>query len=75
MAKKEDVHTVPDGNGWTNTVNGKSRGQYETQAEAAEAGRDLAKQNQSEHRLHGRDGKIRDCRSYGNDPYPPKDRD
>jgi hypothetical protein len=33
-----------------------------------------AKQNQSEVVTHGRDGKIRDSDSYGNDPNPPRDK-
>ena len=75
MAKNNDVHTVPADDGWTNKVGGAQRGEYDTQEEAAEAGRNLAQQNQSEHHLHGRNGQIRERRSYGNDPYPPEDRD
>ena len=75
MARQHDVHTVTDGNKWTNKVGGQKRGQHETQEEAAKAGRELARENKSEHHLHGRNGQIRERRSYGNDPYPPADRD
>jgi hypothetical protein len=34
----------------------------------------VAKKNQSEVVIHGRDGKIRDKDSYGNDPPPPLDK-
>jgi antitoxin component HigA of HigAB toxin-antitoxin module len=34
----------------------------------------VAKKNQSEVVIHGRDGKIRDKDSYGNDPHPPRDK-
>jgi hypothetical protein len=34
----------------------------------------VAKKNQSEVVIHGRDGKIRDKDSYGNDPVPPRDK-
>lgn len=34
----------------------------------------VAKQREVEHVIHNRDGKISDKDSYGNDPYPPKDR-
>ena len=32
-----------------------------------------AKENRAEVVIHGRDGKIRDSDSYGNDPRPPRD--
>lgn len=34
----------------------------------------VAKKNQSEVVIHGRDGRIRDKDSYGNDPVPPRDK-
>lgn len=34
----------------------------------------IAKQNRSEVVTHGRDGRIRDSDSYGNDPNPPMDK-
>lgn len=43
-----------------------------TQAEAIAKARQIAKNNESELFIHGRDNKIRDRNSYGNDPYPPK---
>lgn len=45
----------------------------ETQKEAIERGREIAKNEGSELVIHGRDGKIRDKDSYGKDPFPPKD--
>ena len=44
----------------------------DTQQEAIERGKSIAKNNQSELIIHGRDGKIREKNSYGNDQYPPK---
>ena len=44
----------------------------ETQREAIEIGRELARNQHSELVIHGRDGKIRQKNSYGNDPFPPK---
>lgn len=44
----------------------------ETQREAIEIGRELARNQRSELVIHGRDGKIRQKNSYGNDPFPPK---
>jgi Uncharacterized protein conserved in bacteria (DUF2188) len=45
---------------------------HPTQAAAAAAGRTTARNDRTEFELHGRDGKIRERDSYGNDPYPPK---
>lgn len=48
--------------------------QSKTKEEAQNLGRDLARQNHSEHRIHNKDGKISQSNSYGNDPFPPKDK-
>lgn len=45
---------------------------HDTQAQAERAARQIAINQQSEVLIHGRDGRIRDRNSYGNDPYPPK---
>lgn len=45
---------------------------HDTQVGAIDAGRGTAKREQTELYVHGRDGKIRDRDSYGNDPHPPK---
>jgi hypothetical protein len=56
-------------------VGGKSAGTvHRTQENAAGAGRTIAKQQQSEHSIHGRNGQVREKNSYGNDPNPPKDK-
>ena len=46
----------------------------ETQAKSIQKAILVAKQNQSEVVIHGRDGKIRDSDSYGSDPNPPRDK-
>ena len=77
MAAKKDVHTVPNpsGSGWINKVGGKPTGTvHRTQEAAKDRGRSIARQEQSEHSVHGRDGRIREKNSYGNDPNPPKDK-
>jgi hypothetical protein len=65
---------TPTGQGWVNKVNGEVTSRHRTQDAAAEAGRRQARRNESEHVIHGRDGRIREKNSYGNDPNPPKDR-
>jgi len=36
--------------------------------------REIAKNQKTELVIHNRDGKISDKDSYGNDPFPPKDK-
>jgi hypothetical protein len=45
-----------------------------TQKQAIQVAREIAKNQKSEVVIHGRDGKIRDKDSYGNDPNPPRDK-
>ena len=55
--------------GWEVAHQGETGGTtYRTQREAAEAGRRMAKREQTEFVLKGRNGRIRDRSSYGNDP-------
>ena len=76
MARKKDVHVVPRENGWAVQREGSSRASsiHSTQAEALRQGRDMAKHDRVELVTHGKDGRIRDSDSYGNDPNPPRDK-
>ncbi|MDM8181016.1 MAG: DUF2188 domain-containing protein [Marinobacter salarius] len=67
---------VPHEDGWATKREGNERASsvHRTQAEALRRGRDMAKQDQVELVTHGKDGRIRDSDSYGNDPNPPKDK-
>jgi len=47
----------------------------DTQKEAEDIARKIAKNQKSELIVQGRDGKIRSKDSYGNDPCPPKDKE
>ena len=75
MAKKNQ-HVVPLGNGWA--VKGEGNSKYtaitERKGDATSIARDIARNNKSEIVIHGRDGRIQDKDSYGNDPHPPKDK-
>lgn len=73
MSKKPPIHTVPHEAGWANRREGNQRVSktFDTQREAQTAGRESAKRDETEHLIHGRDGRIRARNSYGNDPYPP----
>ena len=78
MAGKRDYHVVPnsDRGGWDVKREGadRSSGHFDRKSEAMERGKDLARENRTELVEHGRDGRIRDSDSYGNDPLPPRDR-
>lgn len=76
MADKRPVHTVPTSEGWANKREGAARASktFATKSEAEAAGRATAKRERTEHVSHRRDGTIGDKRSYGNDPFPPRDK-
>lgn len=73
---KANQHVVQRDDGWAVRGEGNERdtSHHPTQGDAIGAARDIAINQRSEVVIHGRDGKIRDKDSYGNDPYPPRDR-
>ncbi len=73
---KKNVHVTPRKEGGWAVQPEKSERAYritETQAEAIKVAKVMAKNQESELVIHGKDGKIRDKDSFGNDPNPPKD--
>jgi uncharacterized protein YdaT len=72
----KDQHVVPHEDGWAIRGEGNQRvtSVHDTQREAADRAREIARNQQSEVVIHRRDGTIRDSDSYGNDPNPPRDR-
>lgn len=74
MAKKNQ-HVVPHPDGWAvkGAGNTKATAVYSTQEKAILRAQQIARNQQSDTKIHGKDGKIRSGNSYGNDPYPPKD--
>ena len=77
MAKKRDIHVLPHPEGgWMRKKECASRAgsRHTTKKEADAAGRAQAKREKVELVTHGKDGKIQDSDSYGNDPHPPKDK-
>ena len=74
MPNKDNYWTTKGEDGWKVKREGNQRATslHETQSEAWKKARFRAKQNGGEAFLKGRDGKIRERNSYGNDPYPPK---
>ena len=76
MAKGKNQHVVKHPDGWAVREAGNSRPTIvtKTQAEAIERAEDIARIQRSDTKIHGRDGKIRAGNSYGNDPFPPRDK-
>lgn len=70
----KNVHVTKHDKGWQvkEEKTGKVLKVAQTQAEAIKAGTKIAKSNSSEIFVHGRDGKIRERNTFGNDPFPPK---
>lgn len=74
MARNRNQHVVPHPRGWAVKSAGSERASslHDTQREAIDRARDVARNERSELFVHGRDGRIRERDSHGNDPYPPK---
>lgn len=76
MAKGKNIHVVTHNDGWAARSEGSKRviKQFDTKAEATNFGRGVAKNQESELFIHGKNGQIQDRDSYGNDPCPPVDK-
>lgn len=74
MANKQDIHVVPSEDGWKVVRQGQDRAiaRTKTQKEAEQRGRQVAKNDKVEFNLHGKDGRVRQKDSYGNDPRRTK---
>lgn len=70
----KNQHVVPHKDGWAVKGEGNKRATsvHDTQKQASEVAREIAKNQHSETVIHRPDGRIRDKDSYGNDPCPPK---
>ena len=76
MAKKNDSHhVVPNQNGgWNVKKSNSSRasGHFVRKQDAVDAGRQISRNQGTEFCIHGKDGKIQQKDSHGNDPFPPR---
>jgi Uncharacterized protein conserved in bacteria (DUF2188) len=70
----KDVHVATQGDKWAVREEGSQQASstHRTQSAAITAGRTQAKRNRSELLVHGRNGKIRERRTYGRDPRRSK---
>ena len=73
MKKNQHVTRRPDGN-WQvkGERNKRATAVTSTQKESITIATRIARSQKSELIIHGKDGKIREKNSYGNDPFPPK---
>lgn len=76
MVKGKNQHVVKHPEGWAvkGAGNSKATKVTQTQAQAITVAQDIARNQHSDTKVHGCDGKIRAGNSYGNDPCPPKDK-
>lgn len=74
MDSRKGQHVVPNGGRWSVRKAGAARasGTFDTQREAIDRARQIARSEGTELYIHGRDGRIRQRDSYGADPFPPK---
>ena len=63
---EKDLNTLATENNTRATI------RTDTQAEAIQRAREIARNQESELFIHGRDGRIRERDSFGNDPFPPR---
>lgn len=73
MGKNQHI-TPHHSGGWQvkGASNEKATVVTKTKAEAIRIGKEIAKNQKSELIIHGKDGKIQEKNSYGNDLFPPK---
>ncbi len=71
----KNQHIVPHKDGWAVQGEGNSKPTRvtSTQKEAIQIAQEIARNQKSDTKIHGTDGRIRAGNSYGNDPFPPRD--
>jgi hypothetical protein len=76
MSNGKNQHVVKHDNGWAvkGAGNSKATKVTATQKEAIAKAEQIARNQKTDTKIHGKDGKIRAGNSYGNDPFPPKDK-
>lgn len=75
MSRGKNQHVVKHQNGWAvrGAGNSKVTKITATQAEAIDVAEGIARNQGSDTKIHGVNGRIRGGNSYGNDPCPPRD--
>ena len=70
---KPNQHVVPHPEGWAVKPTGGQRPSsvHDTQKQAIDRGREIARKQGVELLIHRKDGRIRERDSHGHDPFPP----
>ena len=73
-SRTKTTHVVPHPNGWAVKQGGGERASslHDTQKEAIQTARQQSRDLGTELKIHGKNGRIRESDSHGNDPYPPR---
>jgi hypothetical protein len=76
MPRGKNQHVVKHPEGWAVKGSGNSKATKitKTQSEAIKKAESIARNQKSDTKIHGENGKIRAGNSYGNDPCPPRDK-
>lgn len=76
LTKNPGVNVVKRGHHWAVVRDNAERatGVFDTQHAAIERGREIARNQETELRIQGGDGRWRNSNSYGDDPAPPIDK-
>lgn len=76
MKKKSNTHhVVPNPNGGWDVKRGNSSrasSHHDTKKDAVDIGRQVSRNQETEFKIHNKNGRISQSDSHGNDPYPPK---
>ena len=68
-------HVVPNPNGGWDVKRGGGQhasSHHDTKQDAINRGRSISRNQDTELRIHNKDGQIASSDSHGNDPFPPK---
>jgi len=70
----KNLHVVQNNKMWEVKTEGSSQpiSHHHTQENAIGRATNIAKEKHVEVFIHGRDGRIRERNSFGNDPFPPR---
>ena len=68
-------HVVPNPKGGWDVKRGgadRASSHHDTKRDAIDRGREISRNQNTELRIHNKDGKIGQSDSHGNDPFPPR---
>ena len=71
----ETHHVVPNPKGGWDVKRGgadRASSHHDTKQNAVDRGREISRNQNTELRIHNRDGRISGSDSHGNDPFPPE---